>query len=72
MTSRPTPRGDPATLRGVLLTVDAQWAHSFQLGDIVEITAANLPLIMFTSKKSFFDTMRDKLHWGVRNEKGDS
>jgi len=61
-----------ADVRGVLLTVDAQWAHSFQMGDVVEITAADLPLIMFTSKKSFFDTMRDKLHWGVRNEKGDS
>jgi NAD+ kinase len=61
-----------ADVRGVLLTVDAQWAHSFQMGDVVEITAADLPLIMFASKKSFFDTMRDKLHWGVRNEKGNS
>jgi NAD+ kinase len=60
-----------ADVRGVLLTVDAQWAHSFQVGDVVEITAAHLPLIMFASKKSFFDVMRDKLHWGVRNEKGD-
>jgi NAD+ kinase len=58
-----------ADVRGVLLTVDAQWAHSFLLGDVAEITAADAPLIMFASKQSFFDVMRDKLHWGVRNDK---
>jgi NAD+ kinase len=58
-----------ADVRGVLLTVDAQWAHSFLLGDVAEITAADAPLIMFASKQSFFDVMRDKLHWGERNDK---
>ena len=56
-------RGDA---RGVMLTVDAQWAHSFLPGDTVEMTAAKQPLILFASNQSFFDVMRDKLHWGVR------
>jgi NAD+ kinase len=57
-------------VRGVILTVDGQWAHSFLPGDTVEMTAAAKPLLMFTSKQSFFDVMRDKLHWGVRLDKG--
>jgi NAD+ kinase len=56
--------------RGVILTVDAQWAHSFLPGDTVEMTAAARPLVMFISEMSFFDVMRDKLHWGVRLDKG--
>ena len=59
-----------ADVRGVILTVDGQWAHSFLPGDTVEMTAADKPLLMFTSKQSFFDVMRDKLHWGVRLDKG--
>jgi len=54
-----------ADVRGVMLTVDAQWAHSFLPGDTAEITAAPLPLILFASQKSFFDVMREKLHWGA-------
>ena len=53
-------------VRGVMLTVDAQWAHSFLPGDHVEMTAAKKPLVLFQSSKSFFDVMRDKLHWGAR------
>lgn len=56
--------------RGVILTVDGQWAHSFLPGDAVEMTAAQRPLVMFVSQQSFFDVMRDKLHWGVRLDKG--
>ena len=59
-----------ADVRGVLITVDAQWGHSFLPGDLVEITAAAAPLIMFASGQSFFDVMRDKLHWGARSDKG--
>jgi NAD+ kinase len=59
-----------ADVRGVLITVDAQWGHSFLRGDLVEITAAALPLVMFASGQSFFDVMRDKLHWGARSDKG--
>ena len=59
-----------ADARGVILTVDGQWAHSFLPGDVVEMTAAKRPLVMFVSQQSFFDVMRDKLHWGVRLDKG--
>nr|HPH68443.1 NAD(+)/NADH kinase [Kofleriaceae bacterium] len=55
--------------RGVVLTVDGQWAHSFMPGDSVTMTAAITPLRLFQSDKSFFDIMRDKLHWGVRSER---
>ena len=55
-----------ADVRGVMLTVDAQWAHSFLPGDFVELTAAASPLILFRSQKGFFDVMRDKLHWGAK------
>jgi len=60
----------PADVRGVLITVDAQWVHPFLPGDIVEIAAAQKPLIMFASKQSFFDVMREKLHWGARSDRG--
>jgi len=59
-----------ADVRGVLITVDAQWGHSFLAGDVGEITAASQPLVMFASRQSFFDVMRDKLHWGARSDKG--
>lgn len=56
--------------RGVILTVDGQWASSFLPGDSVELTEAATPLVMFVSSQSFFDVMRDKLHWGVRLDRG--
>lgn len=58
-----------ADVRGAILTVDSQWAHSFLPGDTVEMTAAAAPLILFASQKSFFDVMRDKLHWGARADR---
>ncbi|HEU4728744.1 MAG TPA: NAD(+)/NADH kinase [Kofleriaceae bacterium] len=59
-----------ADVRGVLITVDAQWGHSFLHGDAVDIAAAPSPLVMFVPRQSFFDVMRDKLHWGARSDKG--
>jgi len=56
-------------VRGPLLTVDAQWGHSFGYGDTAEFAAASAPLIMFASKQSFFDVMREKLHWGARSDR---
>jgi NAD+ kinase len=78
LTNRPLVINASATLRlalgadarGVILTVDGQWAHSFLPGDVVELTAASRPLVMFVSDQSFFDVMRDKLHWGVRHDRG--
>jgi NAD+ kinase len=58
-----------ADVRGVLITVDAQWGHSFLRGDIVDIAAASSPLVMFASSQSFFDVMREKLHWGARSDR---
>jgi NAD+ kinase len=57
-------------VRSVLITVDAQWGHSFLRGDMVDIAAAAKPLVMFASKQSFFDVMREKLHWGARSDRG--
>jgi NAD+ kinase len=78
LTNRPLVINADATIRlqlggearGTILTVDGQWAHSFLPGDAVEMTAAKRPLVMFVSQQSFFDVMRDKLHWGVRLDKG--
>jgi NAD+ kinase len=78
LTNRPLVIGASSTVRfelgaearGVILTVDGQWAHSFLPGDVVELTEAERPLTLFSSTQSFFDVMRDKLHWGVRMDKG--
>lgn len=56
-------------IRGAILTVDGQWGHSFHPGDVVEMTAAKKPLVLFASPKSFFDVLRDKLHWGARSDR---
>lgn len=52
--------------RDVVLTVDGQWAVPFEHGDRVEITTAPCPLRLLAGPKSYFDVMRDKLHWGLR------
>ncbi len=52
--------------KDVVLTVDGQWAHALVPGDRVEITAATRPLRLFAGNQSYFDVMRDKLHWGLR------
>ncbi len=58
-----------ADTRGVVLTVDGQWAHSFLPGDAMEVTAARAPLTLFESEKRYFDIMREKLHWGLRSDR---
>ncbi len=55
--------------RGVVITVDGQWAHSFLPGDTVDITAAAAPLTLYSSGKRYFDVMREKLHWGLRSDR---
>jgi len=78
LTNRPLVIGASAVLRlqlaaearGVILTVDGQWATSFLPGDVAEITEAKRPLSLFAAQSSFFDVMRDKLHWGVRTDRG--
>ncbi len=51
---------------GVVLTIDGQWAHSFQTGDKVEITPSESPAVIFTSDSDYFNILRAKLHWGVQ------
>jgi len=58
-----------AESRGVVLTVDGQWAHSFLPGDELEVTAAKAPLALYESEKRYFDIMREKLHWGLRSDR---
>lgn len=78
LTNRPLVLGARSVLRlrlaadprGAILTVDGQWGCSFLPGDVVEMTEATRPLVMYASSQSFFDVMRDKLHWGVRTDKG--
>jgi NAD+ kinase len=52
--------------RGVVLTVDGQWAHPVEPGDRVEISEAAVPLRLYRSEKSYFEILRDKLSWGER------
>jgi NAD+ kinase len=55
--------------RGVILTVDGQWAHSFLPGDAVEVTEADVPLRLWPAPgRTYFDVMRSKLHWGARGD----
>lgn len=51
--------------KGVVLTIDGQWAHNFEPGDCVEITAAPEPVTIFSSDHDYFNILRAKLHWGV-------
>lgn len=51
---------------GVVLTVDGQWAHSFQSGDEVHITTSPTPLTIYNVEADYFNILRAKLHWGVR------
>ena len=52
--------------RDIVLTVDGQWAHPIVPGDRVEITGSARPLRLLAGPQSYFDVMRDKLHWGLR------
>lgn len=58
----------PQSHRGVLLTVDGQWAQSFLAGDAVEITSAATPFALLSPFKNHFDILREKLHWGMRSQ----
>lgn len=52
--------------KGVVLTIDGQWAHTFQTGDEIDITASPTPLTIFNVDADYFNILRAKLHWGVR------
>ncbi len=51
----------------VMLTIDGQWNIHLGERDFVELTCAPAPLRIYRAKnRSFFDLLRTKLHWGVR------
>jgi len=52
--------------RGVILTVDGQWAHPVAPGDRVDISEAAVPLRLYRSDKTYFEILREKLSWGER------
>ena len=50
----------------VNLTIDGQWAFPLAVGDRVEVQESDAPLRLYRSEKSYFEILRDKLRWGVR------
>ena len=57
----------PRNADKVMLTIDGQWSVYLQHQDLVQITCAERPLRLFRAPdRSFFDLLRVKLHWGVR------
>lgn len=63
---RPTPGGGRSD--ELLLTVDGQWTHRILATDSVEVTSdAPTVRVYRPPQRSFFDLLRTKLHWGVRN-----
>ena len=50
-----------------MLTLDGQWEERLQHGDTVEVSRAPVPLrLLRAPEHTFFDLLRNKLHWGVR------
>jgi len=51
----------------VLLTIDGQWSETLGPSDVVQVTCSDHPLTIFRPlRRSFFDLLRNKLHWGLR------
>ncbi len=48
----------------VLFTVDGQWATQLGPGDRLEISQAQTPLLLYRPNETYFDVLRQKLHWG--------
>ena len=77
LTNRPLVVADNQTIsitlgeesQGVVLTVDGRWAHTFESGDRLAITTSAQPLIIYESDQTFFDILREKLHWGARSDR---
>lgn len=51
----------------VYVTFDGQSGHPLQVEEIIEITRADRPLrLVRSSKRTYFDVLRQKLKWGAR------
>jgi NAD+ kinase len=48
----------------VVITADGRWARPVGPKDRIDIKPAPKPLVIFDSEKSYFDILREKLHWG--------
>jgi NAD+ kinase len=49
----------------LLLTIDGQWSQTLERSDVVHVTCADTPLDVYRPvRRSFFDLLRIKLHWG--------
>lgn len=55
-----------AESHSVMLTVDGQWAHPLLPGDRVAITRSKAQLKLYRSERTYFEILRQKLKWGVR------
>jgi NAD+ kinase len=51
----------------VFATFDGQSGHPVERDDVIEITRAERPLqLVRSSKRTYFDVLRQKLKWGER------
>lgn len=75
LTNRPVvvPSGSRVTIQlaslaeQVIFTVDGQWGTQLKLGDRIEVREADTPLYVYRMAASYFDVLREKLHWGERD-----
>ena len=57
----------------VQLTIDGYWSRTLTAGDRVVMTRAGAPLVVYGAPgKSYFDILREKMHWGVQPDRGTS
>ena len=55
------------------VTVDGYWSQTLYGGDRLVVTEASAPLIVFGAPgKGYFDILREKMHWGVRERSASS
>lgn len=47
------------------ITVDGDWSYSFSPGDKVRVTTDAPTFSLYQGSASFFEAMREKLHWGA-------
>jgi len=72
LTMRPLIASHDSTLtiiaeQDAVLTVDGYWSQTIACGDRIVVTEAELPLVVLGAPgKGYFDILREKMHWGVR------
>jgi len=72
LTMRPLIASHDSTLtiiaeQDAVLTVDGYWSETIACGDRIVVTEAQTPLVVLGAPgKGYFDILREKMHWGVR------